>query len=167
MRTARARRICDHYAPMQNRVARTVLKLAAGSVVHPGTNMTWLERAPAMLPSGATCSASPTRWMPPSRSCFQRTHTRPSPDRTVRCQHGLRDQELCRLSGDGGPDPGAGTPPLSSEACLSCPRIRQGKRPRVVGAQRLRPGDSPGASRSTPPVCIPSSAAIPAGASNT
>jgi integrase len=79
-------------------VARRVLKLAAEVWCHPGTNMTWLERAPAIVAERGHRAREP---YPLDASERELLFNELTPERRRIAQFavntGLRDQELCRL----------------------------------------------------------------------
>ena len=79
-------------------VARRVLKLAAEVWCHPGTNMTWLERSPAIVAEQGHRAREP---YPLDASEQELLFNELTPERRriarFAVNTGLRDQELCRL----------------------------------------------------------------------
>ena len=115
-------------------VARKVLKLAAEVWCHPRTNMTWLERPPAIV---AERGHRPRDPYPLDASEQELLFNELTPDRRRIAQFavntGLRDQELCRLQWRWEVRiPELDTHTLKRSVFVLPAEFVKGKRPRVV-----------------------------------
>jgi integrase len=115
-------------------VARRMLRLAAEVWCHPGTNMTWLERAPAIVAERGHRAREPY----PLDACEQELlFNELTPGRRRIAQFavntGLRDQELCRLQWRWEVRiPELDTATLKRSVFVLPADFVKGKRPRVV-----------------------------------